>query len=736
MGVVFIVQLSSSQKENNTNMKASSLFILAICLAACSVKQEFNYPVTRTEPFDTTIFERKISDPYFWMERKANQPELKEWINAQGKLTQSILDSIPNGDKLGAEIEDAYIKMQDEIWNLKVVNTMFYYYRDVPEAGPSLCRRKTMDSEEEIIFSGVTINGQKYRSRKEVFAHQKPLVAMMLVQQGEANPHIRIYDLDKKIFLPDSIAPVMFNDSRGVSMTWLPDDNGLLYSQAPPSPIESQKYYNGKIKLHKLGDSITQDEAVFGIGVNSTVQLKDFETPYIYSFKSSPYLLARVRNGADDNYAFAVHYKDLKGAYTPWKRLNNYVNLGDGFDAQGQFLFAATNNHPRYSIVQIDMSTGDNPQPFIPAQDEVLAYVDAAHTSGIVAAKDALYVMYRKVGDMGFYKVDYESKQVTKIPVKGSIADVQLHGENDLAFGHFSAIRSMQYMHYLYSKGTVAPLPFSKLSLDLSNEFVTEVISVPSRDGKKIPVSLVYKKGLSLSNKNALLIEAYGNGGAVTDLLLAPYNLPWLKRDGIYAWAHVRGGGELGYDWVEGGQFPNKMNSVNDVVDVAAYFIKNNYTSSDKQFVMGGSAGSFLVGNSINQRPDLFAGGIFQSGLPDLATHRDAAYARERGNVGDIGTKEGFESVYSLSALYHIPKNTKLPAMLVAHGATDYIIGLKAPSRYIATLQAMQEGSRPQLFLVDWEGGHSGGGMDEIMGTLKFMLWQSGHPEFQPTGNK
>jgi prolyl oligopeptidase len=711
-----------------------SLIILCTCLAACSVKQEFNYPVTRTEPFDTTIFERKISDPYFWMERKANQPELKEWVNAQGKLTQSILDSIPNGDKLGAEIEDAYIKMQDEIWNLKVVNNMFYYYRDVHEAGPSLCRRKTMDSEEEIIFSGVTINGQKYRSRKEVFAHQKPLVAMMLVQRGEANPHIRIYDLDKKVFLSDSIAPVMFNDARGVSMTWLPDDNGLLYSQAPPSLIESQKYYNGKIKLHKLGNSLTNDEEIFGIGLNSAIQLKDFETPYIYSFKSSPYLLARVRNGADDNYAFAVHYKDLKGANTPWKRLNNYVNLGDGFDAQGQFLFAATNNHPRYTVVQIDMATGENPQPFIPAQDEVLAYVDAAHTSGIVAAKDALYVMYRKVGDMGFYKVDYESKQVIKIPVKGSIADVQLHGENDLAFGHFSAIRSMQYMHYLYSKDTVAPLPFSKLSLDLSNEFVTEVISVPSRDGKKIPVSLVYKKGISLSNKNALLIEAYGNGGAVMDLLLAPYNLPWLNRGGVYAWAHVRGGGELGYDWVEGGQFPNKMNSVNDVVDVAEYFIKNNYTSSDKQFVMGGSAGSFLVGNSINQRPDLFAGGIFQSGLPDLATHRDAAYARERGNVGDIGTKEGFESVYSLSALYHIPTNTKLPAMLVAHGATDYIIGLKAPSRYIATLQAMQEGSRPQLFLVDWEGGHSGGGMDEIMGTLKFMLWQSGHPEFQGNG--
>ncbi len=716
-----------------------SLIILCTCLVACSTKQEFNYPVTRTEPFDTTIFERKISDPYFWMSRKANEKEMKEWVNNQGKLTQSILDSIPNGDKLAAEIEEGYINMQDEIWDLDVVNNMFYYYRDVPEVGPSLCRRNNIDAAEEIFFSGgISIKGQAYRSRKEMYAHQKPLVAMMLVQRGEANPHIRIYDLDKRIFLPDSIAPVMFNDSRGVSITWLPDDSGLLYTQAPPSTVESAKYYNGKIKLHKLGEPITKDEAVFGIGLNSSVQLKDFETPYIYSFKSSEYLLARIRNGADDNYAFAAHYKDLKGANTPWKRLNNYVNLGDGFDARDQFLYAATKDSPRYNIVQIDMSTGDKPIEFMPVQDEVLSYVDAAHSSGVIAGKDALYVLYRKVGDMGIYKFDYQSKQVSKVNLnnKGSIAELTLRGDNDLVFAQFNAVRSVQYMIYKHDQDTITALPFSKISLNISNDVVTEVLLVPSRDGKKIPVSLVYKKDLNINGKNALLIDAYGNSGAVRDVGHDPHQMPWINRNGIYAYAHVRGGGELGLEWIDDGQFPHKMNSINDVVDVAEYFVKNSYTSPDKQFVMGGSAGSFLVGNSINQRPDLFAGGIFQAGLPDLVMYRDAAYARERGSVGDIATKEGFESLHSLSALYHIPENKMLPAMLVVHGATDYIIDLTAPARYVATLQAMQKGSRPQLFMVNWEAGHTSSGMDEIISTLKFMFWQSGHAEFQPTSNK
>jgi prolyl oligopeptidase len=339
---------------------------------------------------------------------------------------------------------------------------------------------------------------------------------------------------------------------------------------------------------------------------------------------------------------------------------------------------------------------------------------------------------------MGIYKVDYKSKQVSTVNLnrKGSLSELVLKGDNDLVFAQFSATRSMQYMLYRYDQDAVTPLPFSKISLDLSNDFINEVLSVPSRDGKKIPVSLVYKKGLALKNNNALYIEAYGNSGAVDDLGLDPNKLPWINHDGIYAYAHVRGGGELGLEWIDDGQFPNKMNSINDIVDVAEYFVKNKYTSANKQFVMGASAGSFLVGNSINQRPDLFAGGVFQAGLPDLVTYRDAAYARERGSVGDIATKEGFESMYALSALYHIPMNTKLPAMLVVHGATDYIIDLTSPARYVATLQARQKGMRPQLFMVDWEAGHTGSGMDEVINTFKFMLWQSGHPEFQLESKK
>lgn len=288
------------------------------------------------------------------------------------------------------------------------------------------------------------------------------------------------------------------------------------------------------------------------------------------------------------------------------------------------------------------------------------------------------------------------------------------------------------YQWYDQKENRVHSFSFASKVLDKSQELQTDVLYIPSRDGKKIPVSVVHSKDVNIKNTNAWLIEGYGNGGASRDLYFDPYMYSWIKRGGVYAYAHVRGGGELGEDWISDGQFPKKMNSVNDMVDIADWLVRNNYSSSSKIVVMGGSAGSFLVGNAINQRPDLFAAGIYLAGLPDLATHTNAASARE-GNksTGPKDNPEGFLSNYQQSALYHIPIGKSLPGMLIIHGATDYTLAMSPAARYAAKLQEEQKGERPILFLVDWEGGHATVSEMEPFYILKFALWQTGHPEFQ-----
>jgi len=719
--------------RNNTRLPYFPLLIVMTILLSSSLSNaQVKYPSARKEAFDTTIYDRKLSDPYFWMSRKANEKEVTEFSQQQSQFTQSIFDSIPGNDIIENEWNEAYVALDDELWNGKTVGEYIYYSRVIPDEGNWYCRRKGLNGVEEKLFSTLRLNDQQYSIRKRVFANSKPLLALMLTQQGEANPQIRIYNTDIKEFLPDSIGSVMFNDSRGVSMTWLPGDKGLLYAQAPTTDIHGEKYYNGIIKIHMLGNDVSKDEIVFGIGQNSQIKLQPHETPYIYSFHNSPYLVARIRAGDADNYAFAVHYSKLNGKNTPWKKLKDYINLGEGFDANGKYLYAGTKDIPGYNIVKINMETGSSPKAFWQKSGTVIAVTDDNHSSGIIAGKDVLYVLTRKIGDMKIMKIDLKTRNVSALPInfKGSINNLSLSGDNNLLFAGFSATKSVQYFLYANNSKNALPLPFANKIYDAGEIIQTEIVWIPSRDGKKIPVSLVYKKGLDLKNNNPLLIDGYGNGGAVTDLGYDPNKLPWIMRSGIYAYAHVRGGGELGEDWVSDGQFPNKMNSINDAVDVAEYFVKNNYTSSNKQLIMGGSAGSFLVGNAINQRPDLFAGGIFLAGLPDLVTNMDGASGREQSSTGLLGTKEGFDSRYSISSYYHIPKDKKLPAMLILHGATDYILSMHPVARYTAKLQEMQKGERPILFFVDLNSGH-GGSQSELLYIMKFALWQTGHPDFQ-----
>ncbi|MCL6460694.1 MAG: prolyl oligopeptidase family serine peptidase [Flavobacterium micromati] len=711
------------------------LFLLIIIVSlfnGFTCNAQFKYPTARKEAFDSLIHGRKLIDDYFWMSRKNNEKEVTEFSRQQSKLTQTIFDSIPGDSIIEKEWNDAFTTLDDELWNGETVGEYIYYSRVIPKEGMWYCRRKGLNGAEEKVLSSVKINGQRYSIQKRVFAHSKSLLALMLTQQGEANPQIRIYDIDKKEFLIDSIAPVMFNDSRGVSMTWLPDDKGILYSQAPPTEIHEKKYYNGMIKLHMLGNAVSKDEIVFGIDQNPQIKLQPHETPYIYSFRNSSYLVARIRAGDNDNYAFAVHYTKLSGKNTPWKKLKNYTNLGDGFDANGNYLYAGTKDTPGYNIVKINLETGASPEAFWQQENTVIAVTDNNHNSGIIAGKDVLYVLTRKIGDMRIIKIDLKTKSASVLPLKfrSSINSLSLSGANDLLFASFSATRSVQYFLYVFKSKETLSVPFADKVCDAGEFLQTDLMWVPSRDGKRIPASLVYKKGLDLTNNNPLLIDGYGNGGAVTDLGYDPNKLPWIMRGGIYAVAHVRGGGELGEEWVKDGQFPNKMNSINDAVDVAEYFVKNNYTSANKQLIMGASAGSFLVGNAINQRPDLFAGGIFLSGLPDLVTNMDAAGGREQKSTGPLATKEGFNSRYSISAYYNIPQNNKLPAMLILHGATDYILSMHPVARYTAKLQEMQKGNRPILLSVDWNSGH-GGSQSELLYILKFALWQTGHPDFQ-----
>lgn len=692
---------------------------------------QIKYPPTRIDPFDTVIYHTKLSDPYAWLSQKKHETEMLTWAHSQDEFSKNMLDQI-TGDEIILDVADKLTAPNPDMIIVKgTQHNDLYYYKMMPDNKRWLMKRVGYQGDEEKIISlPITIKNKKYQTKKFLFAHTKPLVAIMLTENGEANPHVRFFDLDKKEFLLDSISPVMFNDSRGVSMTWLPNDSGIIYTQAPEGNSAEENYYRGKLRLHVLnGKNSDQDVSLFGKDVIASIDLKDYDVPYVYSFRHSPYIIARVRAGKGNNYAFAVHYSKLKGAKTPWIKLQDYACNDGMFTANGNFIYSLSESEGKSEIIKVNMETGRTPVHFLPNQSRIF--------TTIIAGKDVLYVPYTSPGKDGIVKIGYSNPSAVDVPMPfdGSVGGFEIMGDNDLLFETTTWTRDFEYYSVSHATNSTALLAGGN-NQKLEEKYTSTVIYVPSRDGVKIPVSIVYAKNIKLGEQPMpLLIDAYGCFGTSMSPVFLPEVFIWLSQGGIFAQAHIRGGGELGAAWSNSGSYPTKMNSINDVVDVAEYFVKNKYTSPAQQIISGGSCGTLNVGLATLQRPDLFCAGVYEVGIPDLVTNKGGSFGKGQNEFGPLDTEDGFKSRLSISAYHHIVENKKAPAMLMINGANDYIVPLHNVARYVAKLQNVQQSERPSLYMIDWESGHQGAGTSpqDMLRKLKFMLWQSGHPKFQLT---
>lgn len=713
------------------------IFIFFLLFEVVSITQaQVVYPTTPKVPYDTIIYSKNISDEFAWLSRPENEAQMLQWAKEQTNFTYNLLDGLPGTEILLSLLEKVNTPNPDEIIVKGTQGNNIYYYKKLPDGQRWLLRKKEGENtEEKILVVPFLVNGKKYSAKKFAFAGQKNLFAVMLTESGESNPHIRFFDIESKSFLNDSIGPVMFNDASGVSMAWLPDDSGLIYAQAPADNNEEEKYYRGKLKLHYLGKKQEQDKPIFGYGVNDSITIQEYETPYIYSFPHSPYIIARIRAGKGENYAYSMHYSQLNGNNTKWIKLEDYRCNHGTFTATGPFLYAIDDAVPNMQVIKVDLNTGNSPTVIVPESNRILSM--STGDASVVSGRNTLYIKYNSPGKQGILKWAFEDAIPTelKMPFEGSVMELNPINSDDLLFVTTNWVRDFEYFIVKSNTNDIVPLQNNPSHQKNTSNYVSEIIYIPSRDGVNIPVSLIYKKGLDIGKQpKPLLIDAYGCFGESNDPYFLPENFIWLELGGIYAVAHIRGGGELGPEWYADGAFPNKMNSINDIVDVASFFVKWNYTIGGMQAIIGASCGSLNVGLATLQSPELFGAGIFKAGIPDLVTNKGASFGRGQNDFGPLDTEEGFLSRLAISAYYHVIPNKSAPAMLVINGVNDYIVPIHNTGRYVAKLQQVQQSQRPALFIVDWESGHGGAGnsLEDIIRKWKFLSWQTGIKEFQP----
>jgi len=398
------------------------------------------------------------------------------------------------------------------------------------------------------------------------------------------------------------------------------------------------------------------------------------------------------------------------------------------FDVHGSDVYLLTHKYaPLFRVLWIRADAPDL------ARAEVVVPESHAVVMSIGTAQDALYVQERESGLGQVRRVPYGSTGGTRIalPNDGAIWVIATDRRKPgVVFPLESWIRPPLWYRYdpgdkrVHDTGLLPPAP-----LDVRT-FESAEVDVPSHDGVLVPLSIMYRKGLARNGSNPTLLDGYGAYGFSYDPYFDPLRLAWLERGGVFAVAHVRGGGENGEAWHESGKIATKPNTWKDFIAGAEYLVKNGYTSSDRLAGTGTSAGGIMIGRAITERPDLFRAAVPRVGvLNALRTEHEPGGPANIPEFGTTTTEEGFRALREMDAVEHVRPGTRYPAVLLTAGLNDSRVEAWQPAKMTAVLRERTASAYPVLLRVASDAGHGMGltkaqEVEEAADTYAFLLWQ------------
>jgi prolyl oligopeptidase len=524
---------------------------------------------------------------------------------------------------------------------------------------------------------------------------------------------------------------------------WLPDGSGFYYSRrqklAADAPA-TDGYKRTRAFLHRLGTKPDADPPAFAMDLWTDVAIADVDFPSMVLTPGSSWAIGKIKHGdANPLTLYAARLPadgDLSkrdGMRSPWRKICDATDDVTDFAVHGDEIYLMTaNGAPRFKVVRMRLAA-----PGL-ASAEAVVPASVAVVSTIAAAKDALYVEFREGGARRIARLGYQpgaQLEPLALPDKypsGTIAACAPDADGALVQ---TAAWTRAGRTYAYDP---AQREFSDTRLnpigkfDALPGFESVEVSVPGHDGVMIPLSIVYPSDIKLDGSNPTLLTGYGAYGISRNVAFNPATIAWLERGGVYAVAHVRGGGEYGEEWHKAGQKLTKPNTWKDFISCAEYLIAKGYTSPPRLAGQGGSAGGILIGRAITERPDLFAGGLLDVGCLDAV--RMETTTNGVPNIPEFGTvtkEDEFRALHEMSAYHHVKDGEKYPAVMLSHGANDPRVEPWMSAKMAARLQAATASGKPVLFRVDYHAGHGIGStklqlQQSAADKFIFMLWQMG----------
>ena len=694
---------------------------MLLLLFSCSEKKNavhntLTYPKTEKGTQTDNYFGKDIADPYRWLEDDTSA-KTKAWVIEENKVTNGYLDAIPFRNKIRSRLTEL-VNYPRYGTPFRAGEYLFYTKNDGLQNQPVIYYQKGLDGTPKVF-----IDPNKLSKDGTVaiglggFNHEKTLVSVITNKAGSDWQDITVYDIATATPLPDKIDWVKFSGT-----SW--QGNGFYYSAYPKpekgTELSGQNKFH-RILYHKLGDSQEKDQLVY----------EDKANPLRYHSASlsedERFLFLYISEGTDGT---EIRYKDLKAGDKAFKTLfKGFKNNYSVIDNEGGHLLVQTNfNAPNYKLVKVDPK---KPAPefwteILPEKPELL---ESAGTGG-----NKLFAVYLKdVTNRAFqYDLDGKNPKEISLPALGTIS--QLGGykdDKDLFFTFTSFTYPPEVYRFEIATGKTSV--FRKSEVKFNPElFETKQVFYPSKDGTKIPMFLVYKKGLELNGQNPTYLYGYGGFNISLTPSFSAMNLVLLENGGVYAMANLRGGGEYGEKWHKAGMLENKQNVFDDFIAAAEYLIKEKYTSSEKLAIAGGSNGGLLVGACITQRPDLFKVAFPAVGVLDmLRFHKFTVGWGWAVEYGSSDSANHFGNLIKYSPLHNIKKGTSYPATLVTTADHDDRVVPAHSFKFIATLQEAQTGDNPVLIRIETQAGHGAGksitkSIDEKADIFAFMFHNMG----------
>ncbi len=656
-------------------------------------KTDIQPPTAKKVAKELTIHGDTRVDNYYWLNERED-PEVIAYLEAENEYKDKMLEHTKDFQERLFQEMKGRIKEEDQSVPYKD-NGYFYLTRyEEGQEYPIYSRKKeTLEAPEEVMLN-VNEMAEPYDfynvSGLSVSPNNK------LLAFGVDTLSRRIYTLKFKNLETGQILEDEIPGTQA-GYAWANDNHTIFYVAKDPQTLRGYK-----IMKHKLGDSAEQDEEIF-------VEEDETYFSYVYRTKSDKYIVIgstttlsqeyRILEADNPDGTFRTFHPRERGLEYDIAHFDDKFYIRTNLDAKNFRLMSTSE----------DATTKDNWQEVIAHRDDVLL-------EDMDIFKDYLVLSERKNGITQIRVRPWSGEEhYIEFPEEAYVAYTSVNPRFDteqLRLGYQSMTTPNTTYDYNMRTKEFNMLKQQEVLGDFDpNNYETERVMVEARDGARVPVSIVYRKGFDKDGKSPLLLYGYGSYGASMEPSFSSARLSLLDRGFGYAIAHIRGGEEMGRQWYEDGKLLNKKNTFTDFIDVGEWLVENNYTNKEKLFAMGGSAGGLLMGAVVNMRPELWKGVVAAVPFVDVVTtmldESIPLTTFEYDEWGNPNNKEYYEYIKSYSP-YDNVEAKDYPAMLITTGLHDSQVQYWEPAKWVAKLREMKTDNNPLIMHTNMEAGHGG----------------------------